>query len=169
MLCFKACEKLSINPTHRKWDSKGSLVSFVVSLNLHRRHLSASQRAFIAEELTTLDSAGRPSLIAAQAAITQSQAAEMLNVSRDSVQRARKVKESGDKKLIAAVESGETTVSAATQHVNAVSRYAELRNISREKVVIKTSLCCNGYVAVCTEGGNERTANVCNRGGHPVS
>ncbi len=72
---------------------------------------------------------------------TQSQAAEMLNVSVPSVKRARKVKESGDKKLIAAVESGEVTVSAAAQHVAAVTRYPELRNISREKVVIKNALC----------------------------
>ncbi len=75
------------------------------------------------------------------AAIAQPQAAEMLNVSRPSVQRATTVVKSGDKKLIAAVESGEVTVSAATQHVAAVTRYPELRNISREKVVIKNALC----------------------------
>ncbi len=45
--------------------------------------------------------------------------AELLNVSRKSVQRAKKVVKSGDKKLIAAVESGEVTVSAAALHVAA--------------------------------------------------
>ena len=37
---FKACERLGIKPAFRKWNGKGSLVSFVVSLNLHRRHLN---------------------------------------------------------------------------------------------------------------------------------
>ncbi len=48
-----------------------------------------------------------------------------MNVSRRAVQQARKVRESGDKKLIAAVQSGEVTVSAAAKHVAAVTRYPD--------------------------------------------
>ena len=44
---------------------------------------------------------------------TQPQAAEMLNVSVSSVKRAKKVRDSGDEKLIADVEAGKVTVSAA--------------------------------------------------------
>jgi hypothetical protein len=139
LLCFNACEKLGINPTYRKWNGKGSLVSFVVSLNLHRRQLNESQRAMVAAKISNLNNGQHAASI--DAAIAQPQAAEMLNVSRPSVQRATTVVKSGDKKLIAAVESGEVTVSAATQHVAAVTRYPELRNISREKVVIKNALC----------------------------
>ena len=54
-------------------------------------------------------------------ALPQSEVAEMLNVSRPSVQRATKVVKSGDEKLIADVESGEVTVSAAAKHVAAVT------------------------------------------------
>jgi len=139
LLCFNACEKLGINPTYRKWNGKGSLVSFVVSLNLHRRQLNESQRAMVAAKIAALPmganqhrSIDLPS---------QETAAKMLNVSVPSVKRAKAVQASGDAPLIAAVESGEVTVSAATQHVNAVSRYTELRNISREKVVIKIARC----------------------------
>ncbi len=49
----------------------------------------------------------------------------MLNVSRRSIQRAQKVQESGDVKLVAAVESGKVTVSAAALHVAAVTRYPD--------------------------------------------
>jgi hypothetical protein len=42
------------------------------------------------------------------------------------VKRAKKVQESGNEKLIADVESGKVTVSAAAQHVAAVTRYPEL-------------------------------------------
>jgi len=60
----------------------------------------------------------------------------MLNVSRESVQRAKKVQESGDEKLIADVESGKVTVSAAAQHVAAVTRYPELSIIPTQKDVL---------------------------------
>jgi len=43
----RACVELGITPQFRTWDGDGSLVGFVVSLNLHRRHLDAGQRAMI--------------------------------------------------------------------------------------------------------------------------
>ena len=101
--------------------------------------MNESQRAMVAAKIASLSKGANQHR--SNDLPSQETAAKMLNVSVPSLKRARKVRESGDKKLIAAVESGETTVSAATQHVNAVSRYAELRNISREKVVIKIALC----------------------------
>lgn len=45
----RACIESEIEPPHfRTWNGDGSLVSFVVSMNLHRRHLTSSQRAVIA-------------------------------------------------------------------------------------------------------------------------
>jgi hypothetical protein len=38
---YRACCELSIEPEYHTWNGSGSLVSFVVSLNLHRRHLTA--------------------------------------------------------------------------------------------------------------------------------
>jgi len=45
---YLACQELGIRPEYREWRGGGSLVSFVVSLNLKRRHLSASQKAVAA-------------------------------------------------------------------------------------------------------------------------
>lgn len=42
---YKACRASGVAPRFRTWDGNGSLVEFVVSLNLHRRHLTSSQRA----------------------------------------------------------------------------------------------------------------------------
>jgi hypothetical protein len=42
---LRACEELGITPKTKEWDGQGSLVDYVVSLNLNRRHLSASQKA----------------------------------------------------------------------------------------------------------------------------
>jgi hypothetical protein len=50
---LKACQKLGIEPKIEEWKPNAgqSLVSFIVSLNLRRRHLTSSQRAVIAKDL----------------------------------------------------------------------------------------------------------------------
>jgi hypothetical protein len=44
----RACRELGLEAATREWDGHGSLIAFVVSLNLRRRHLSTGQRAMIA-------------------------------------------------------------------------------------------------------------------------
>ena len=44
----RACIEVGVSPRFRTWDGLGSLTSFVVSLNLCRRHLDSSQRAMVA-------------------------------------------------------------------------------------------------------------------------
>ena len=56
---YNACTELGIAPEYRTWNGDGSLVSFVVSLNLHRRHLNESQRAMVAAKLANMPE-GRP-------------------------------------------------------------------------------------------------------------
>ena len=87
-------------------------VQFVISLNLHRRHLDESQRAMVAAKLATLQDGQRKTGASIEAA-SQFQAAELLNVGRASVQRARTVQESGSPELVHAVEAGLVSVSAA--------------------------------------------------------
>lgn len=48
---YKACIELGIEPRIQKWDGKGSLIEFVISLNLKRRHLTPSQKATVALKL----------------------------------------------------------------------------------------------------------------------
>jgi N6-adenosine-specific RNA methylase IME4 len=59
----RACVELGITPIFRTWSGEGSLVNFVVSLNLHRRHLDTGQRAMIGlkvkEALTIEIAAGK--------------------------------------------------------------------------------------------------------------
>lgn len=51
---YRACREIGVEPRFREWDGKGSLVAFVVSLNLHRRHLTASQRGVLAADVLPL-------------------------------------------------------------------------------------------------------------------
>ena len=48
---YRACLAVGVAPRYQTWEGDGSLVAFVVSLNLKRRHLASSQRAMIAQEL----------------------------------------------------------------------------------------------------------------------
>ena len=48
---YRACLAAGIEPVYRTWNGSGSLVSFVVSLNLHRRHLTATQLAVVGVDI----------------------------------------------------------------------------------------------------------------------
>ena len=99
-------------------------LGFVISHNLHRRHLTESQRASVAAKLANMRHGERadyradrganlPICDAPEAPVTVSEAAAMLSVSERSVKSARKVHEKGAPELVAAVDAGEVSVSAA--------------------------------------------------------
>lgn len=48
---YRACKEAGVKPRFQRWTGTGSLVAFVVSLNLQRRHLTSSQRAVVALEV----------------------------------------------------------------------------------------------------------------------
>ena len=86
-------------------------VAFVISMNFRRRHLDKLQRAMVAAKLATLPKGSNQH--APNGAPSQDKAAELLNVARRSVQRAREVQERGAAELVSAVERGAVSVSAA--------------------------------------------------------
>lgn len=116
---YLACQRAGVEPRCQEWDGNGSLVSFVVSLNLKRRHLSESQRALVAAKLANISHGGdRRSDQAANWPLekaSQPEAAELLNVGERSVRRAKTIIEHGAPELQQAVERGEIAVSAASE------------------------------------------------------
>lgn len=98
----------------REYDGDKPL-EHVVSLNLHRRHLSESQRAMVAARLATLP-AHRPDKSAnLPTYVSQPDAARLLNVSDRSLRTAASVQRHATPELQRAVESGKVAVSAAAQ------------------------------------------------------
>jgi predicted transcriptional regulator len=101
-----------VEPKVREFPGNGSPLEYVLSLNLHRRHLDESQRAMVAGKIATLKDGQRKAATSIDVP-SQPEAAKMLNVGVASVQRARKVLNSGNKELISKVEQGEIAVSKA--------------------------------------------------------
>jgi N6-adenosine-specific RNA methylase IME4 len=111
---FRACQETGVTPVFEEYTGTDPL-SFVISLNLKRRHLNESQRAMVAAKLANMPHGGdRKSDQAANLPlVSQSTAADLLNVSDRSIRSAKTVQENGVPELKSAVESGRVSVSAA--------------------------------------------------------
>lgn len=121
---YRACRIAGVEPECETYAGDDP-VSYVVSLNLKRRHLDESQRAMVAAKIANLRHGGDRSKapngalpgIGRETPVTQADAAEMLNVSERSVERAATVQREGAPNIIDAVERGEVAVSAAAKAV----------------------------------------------------
>jgi N6-adenosine-specific RNA methylase IME4 len=107
---YRACVEAGIEPRSVEYSGTDP-VAFVVSLNLRRRHLSEGQRAWVAAQIANLDHGQKKADSAI--ALSQPEAAAMLNVSVDSVKRAKVVRDRGAPELQAAVATGQVAVSVA--------------------------------------------------------
>ena len=88
------------------------LIGFVLSLNLHRRHLNESQRGMVAANIANLDN-GQHSSSANLQSTSRHEAAEKLNVSERTVNNAKKVQSEGLPELADRVNEGTLPVSSA--------------------------------------------------------
>ena len=111
---YNACLELGIEPKYEEWDGVGSLLAFIVSMNLHRRHLDESQRAMVAAKIANMP-AHRPENKSANLQTSQDDAANLVNVSTRSVASAKKVLTEGTPELAQAVEQGKVAVSLAAK------------------------------------------------------
>jgi hypothetical protein len=122
---MKACEELGIEPSIEEiedsGDGKFDPFRWVLSVNLHRRHLTESQRAMVAAKLATLKRGDiktqRESSGVQICTPSMEQAAEILSVGRRSVASAKAVLDSGSREMIEAVEQGDLAVSFAANVV----------------------------------------------------
>lgn len=151
---FRACQEVGVEPRFREYqgsDPRG----FVVSLNLERRHLDESQRAIVAARLANMPHGGaeyRSANLPIDNKTSQSDAAEMLNVSTRSVTSAKKIINEGDESLIQAVEAGEVSIGAAV-------------TITELPKDIQADLVSNGPSAVREAASEIRKAHVAHNSG----
>jgi|DEB0MinimDraft_10_1074344.scaffolds.fasta_scaffold109128_2 ParB-like chromosome segregation protein Spo0J len=104
---FMACESAGIEPRFTEYEGSDPL-SYVISLNLHRRHLNESQRAMVAASVANMKQGSRTDVkpSANLQEVSRSEAAQMLSVSERSVNTAKKVQEKATPEVIEEVQSG---------------------------------------------------------------
>lgn len=154
----RACHELGIRPATRNWSGTGSLTAFVVSLNIHRRSLTSSQRAAIAvdvaemleEEAKARQKAGAskggqakpkgeskvPQKVEEPCRKSNGEAAEMaakiVGTNRQYVHDAKKLKAEAPE-LHAKVASGEKKLTEAKSELRKREKLAELEQKAKEK------------------------------------
>jgi len=109
---FRACHAAQ-QPVRLQPFDGGDPAAFVISLNLRRRHLDMHQRGMVAAKLATLPRGANQHVSADTP--SQEEAAELLNVSRPTVARAKAVLDKGTAELVHAVESGEIAIAPAAE------------------------------------------------------
>ena len=126
---YAACKMIGIDPTVRcysmtKEDFEERHITplkYITSLNLHRRHLSLSQRTVIAVKLADIEhgqvGGGHDRQIGKSTAlVSQAEAATLLNVSESMVHKARKIIKHAPEKVLE-IERGEKTINKAMTEI----------------------------------------------------
>jgi hypothetical protein len=109
---YDVCVELHIGIKTKLYEGDDP-IGFVLSANLHRRHLNESQRAMVAAKLADLQVGANQHKEGTSIDV----ASKALNVGRASVDRAKVVLKSGDQALINEVQKGKTSVSKAERQV----------------------------------------------------
>jgi len=141
---YEMCMELGIKPKFRKLPKGTDPVAYVISKNLHRRHLNAGQRAMLVLDKWDeykKDAKNRQGTRTDQHPGTGAQmlratedAAKDAGVSDRTMHDAVVVKEQGSKKLQAEVRSGKTSVKAAAKQVREVAKLPLTRDQMLKKI-----------------------------------
>ena len=133
---WRACTMAGVQPRFRPfYGEENELLAFVVSLNLHRRHLSESQRAMCASRVATMRQGARTDLEprANLPEVSAADAASMFSVSERSVKSARAVRDHGSAELIEATDQGHIPVSLSAKLAKSAPEFqqAVIREITK--------------------------------------
>lgn len=123
---YRACLELDVDPATTEYDGDDPY-QYVISKNLHRRHLNETQRAVVASKLANMP-AHRPENKSAnlRTFVSQPEAAKMLNVSERSIQAVKSVERDAPD-LVPLMEAGRMSAHEAVKRVQEIKRQ-ELRH-----------------------------------------
>jgi len=113
----------------------GEPLAWVLSKNLHRRHLDESQRAMVAARIEGFGHGGTRTDSSEQDAnlrLDRKAAAQVLHVSERSVNSAAKVRDRGAPELVAAVDRGEVSVSTAAVAATTLSVAEQIQALQEQ-------------------------------------
>jgi ParB-like chromosome segregation protein Spo0J len=114
----RACETAGVPPIYVNLPDDVDPVRFVIDKNIHRRHLTATERSMVAAKIANMVVGGKEANSANLQdcpPVSRAAAAKMLNVSERSVASATKVLAEGAPELVQAIEQHKVTVSAGAE------------------------------------------------------
>lgn len=117
---WSACAALGIDPESVEWDGdEESLIRHIISTNLHRRHLSPTDRALLAATYANLPrGTNRHSVLEVSldtSTIRQHDAAALFGVSYASIARAKRITAKGSQELVTALRDGSISLAEAAR------------------------------------------------------
>ena len=121
-----ACRHAGVKPVYAQFTGDDPL-NFVLSKNLHRRHLTESQRALVAASIVDWERGVNQNTAGAANLPTRAAAAK-LSISERAVAAARRIREHGAEDLITAIREGRVTVHAG-------EALSELQHEEQSKIV----------------------------------
>lgn len=134
---MRACRELNIDPIDEELDEElvPDPYAWVVSQNLHRRHLTDQQRAVIAARIANLKKGeignGRK-VDSSYEEPTREHAASIMKVSKASIDRAKSVIKNGSADVVAAVERNEIPLATAEKLTKEVKDKREQSKIVKQ-------------------------------------
>lgn len=128
-----ACRFAGVEPAFEDYAGDDPL-GFVLSHNLHRRHLTASQRAMVAARIVDWD-VGLNQHTAGPANLQTREAARRLSISERAVAAAKRIHENGAAELVDAIAQGRITVHAG-EALSELEHAAQLEALRQEERAI---------------------------------
>jgi len=109
---WRACVEAKIKPRFETY-SGDNPIGFVISSNVHRRQMNASQRAMAAERLHNVEHGGNRKDQEPNSALDRDRLRGLFSISKSSMKCAALVLENGNSELVKAVDRGTLAVSRA--------------------------------------------------------
>jgi N6-adenosine-specific RNA methylase IME4 len=130
---FKACEKWGLVAETCEFEGDDPL-GFVLSKNLHRRHLTESQRAMVAAGLVDWET-GINQHSGGAANLPTREAGRRLSISERAVRAAKRIRERGADELVEAIRDGRVSVHAG-EAISELQREAQAEVLRQEEKAI---------------------------------
>lgn len=128
-----ACGFADVEPIYEEYTGDDPL-NFVLSKNLHRRHLTESQRALIAAAIVDWER-GVNQTTAGPANLQTRRAAEKLSISERAVYSAKRIHEKGAPELLDAIRAGKVTIHTG-EAISELQHSEQAKVIREEKKAI---------------------------------
>lgn len=132
---YKACGIARVEPRFRDFNGDGDPIDFIVSVNIKRRHLTASQKAMVVAKILDLPR-GNPKLKSAKTPTnpksaqnaelkTVHRAAEEIDVSPRTIGQAKQVLREATNETVEKVEQGKKSLAAAVKEIKQTKEQKE--------------------------------------------